>query len=276
MTHSTIAMIGAGNMGGSLIGGLLHNGYAPPSIWASDPSAEKLQNLQQLGPIHTTTDNCVAAEKADVIIFATKPALIAPVAQEIKSIVHQHHPLIISIAAGIQTNHLAHWLGESTAIVRAMPNTPALITCGATALFANTHVSEAQHNLAESILRSVGTVIWVDQEKQMDTVTALSGSGPAYFFLMMEALEEAALELGLSQENAHLLTLQTALGSARMAIESETPLPQLRKQVTSPGGTTEKAIGVLEQRLIRDIFKEALRAAKARSEELATLLGETK
>ena len=161
---------------------------------------------------------------------------------------------MISVAAGIRETSLRDWLGDQTAIVRCMPNTPALVQSGATALYANARVSEDQRSLAETVMRAVGLALWVEDESQMDAVTALSGSGPAYFFLTMEAMSAAGEELGLSRETAHLLTLQTALGAARMAIESSETPEHLRHRVTSPGGTTERALEVLEHGGVRDIF----------------------
>jgi pyrroline-5-carboxylate reductase len=271
MTTPVIAMIGAGNMGESLISGLINNGHPADKIWASDASEKKLEYLQHTFSIHTETNNASAVEVADVVVFAIKPQVFANVATDLKAVIQQHKPLIISIAAGIRIANIHHWLGDKTAIVRAMPNTAALIGCGATALFANQEVTDKQRNLAESILRTVGIVVWLTNEALLDTVTALSGSGPAYFFLMMESLQNAAEELGLAEETARLLTLQTALGAARMAIESGKSLAELRQNVTSPGGTTEKALAVLEEKNIRGIFKETLAAAKARSEELGPI-----
>lgn len=274
MDTPVIAMIGAGNMGSSLIGGLIKDGHPADKIWATDTSSEKLHQLNEMFHIHTSLDNQEAAKAADVLIFAIKPQIFAAVAKDLAPVIQTKKPLILSIAAGTQVSSIERWCGGNTAVVRAMPNTPALISCGATGLFANTKVTPAQHELAESILRAVGIVIWVDQESTLDIVTALSGSGPAYFFLMMEALQTAAEELGLSSDSARLLTLQTAFGAARMALESDSPLDMLRKNVTSPGGTTEKAVQTLEEHKIRDMFKHALHAAKARSEELAKLLGD--
>ena len=270
-----IAMIGAGNMGSSLIGGLIKNGHPVERIIATDPSDEKLQRLQAFG-IHVTTDNRKAASQADVIIFAIKPQIFEKAAAPIKDIVQQRKPLIISIAAGIRIASMQQWLGEQTAIIRVMPNTPALIGAGASALFANPYAATEQRNIAESILRAVGVTVWVDSEDQMDTVTALSGSGPAYFFLVMEALQDAAESMGLPAETAQILAQQTALGAALMAIDSAHSPAELRQHVTSPGGTTEKAVSVLEEHRIRDIFKKALLAAKQRSEELAQLSGDKK
>lgn len=276
MTTPVIAMIGAGNMGSSLIGGMIKNGHPLDKLIATDPSPEKLEHLQQMFDIQVTADNRAAAAKADVIIFAVKPQVFANVASPLKDIVQQRKPLVISIAAGVRAASIDAWLGGHTAVVRVMPNTPALIGAGASALFANAETSDDQRNIAESIMRAVGIAVWVDQEEQMDTVTALSGSGPAYFFLILEALQNAAEELGLPAETAQLLAQQTALGAALMAIDSIHTPAELRQHVTSPGGTTEKAVNVLEEKKIREIFKQALTAAKHRSEELANLLGDKK
>jgi len=269
MTHPTIAFIGAGNMGSSLIGGLIKNGQPSNNIWAADPSEERLAQLRNTFDIQTTTNNQQAAQQADVIIFAVKPQVFDKIATDIAPTIKQRSALVISIAAGIREASIQTWLGGNAAIVRTMPNTPALIGCGATALFANAMVSPEQHHLAESIMRAVGITVWLTEENQMDAVTALSGSGPAYFFLFMECLEEAAKKLGLPNEIFHLLTLQTALGSAKMAMESDLPLEQLRRNVTSPGGTTEKALSVFEEQQLRKLVHQALLAAKLRSEELS-------
>lgn len=276
MTPPVIAVIGAGNMGSNLIGGLIQNGHPADKLWASDMDTSKLDLLKKEFHIHTTSDNAKALAQAQVVIFAIKPQYFAQVAKEVAHAVQARKPLIISIAAGIKEASIEHWLGGDMPIVRSMPNTPALLGCGATALFANKKVDHEQKSLAESILRAVGIVVWVTDESMMDTVTALSGSGPAYFFLMMEALQEAAEKLGLPTETAKLLTLQTAMGATRMAIESGSSLVDLRRHVTSPGGTTEKAVSVLEENNVRELFMKALEAAKLRSEELATILGEDK
>lgn len=276
MSTPVIAVIGAGNMGSSLITGLISNGYAKENIWVSDTDKEKLTFLQKTHGLHVTTDNQQASQVANIVILAIKPQQLASVAMPLASTMQSHKPLIISIAAGIHLANIEHWLGGGMAIVRAMPNTPALIGCGASALYANSYVTPMQRDLAEAILRAVGMVVWLNDEALMNTVTALSGSGPAYFFLLMEALQAAAEQLGLARETAHMLILQTALGAARLAIESKTSLDELRQQVTSPGGTTEKAISVLEENNIRGLIKQALFAAKLRSEELASLFEKEK
>lgn len=270
MKNSTnIVFIGAGNMGSSLIGGLIANGHIPSDIIATDTNAEKLALLQQEWKITVSNDNAAAAEKADILILAVKPQYLKSVALEIASSLQHKKPLVISIAAGITVEHLQRWLGSDIAIVRCMPNTPALLRCGITGLFANKNTSTTQKEAAESILRAVGITIWMDNESLLDVVTALSGSGPAYFFLMMEALQEEGIKLGLTPEAARLLTVQTGLGAARMALETSHSLAELRKQVTSPGGTTEAAIKVLESSGIRKHFADAVKAAQQRAHELA-------
>jgi pyrroline-5-carboxylate reductase len=276
MSLPVIAIIGAGNMGTSLMGGLVKNGHPAQYLWASDPSEAKLDYLKTHFKVNTTTDNAQAVALANVVIFAIKPHSFAAVAKALHATIQAKKPLIISIAAGIRINAIEKWLGGHLAVVRAMPNTPALIGSGAAGLHANAFVTSTQHNLAESILRAVGITVWLEKENMLDTVTALSGSGPAYFFHMMEALQLAAEECGLSKETARLLTAQTAFGAARMALESSSTLDELRRHVTSPGGTTEKAISVLEEGHVRQIYQKAIQAAKHRSEELADQLGETK
>jgi pyrroline-5-carboxylate reductase len=260
-------------MARSLIGGLLDDGMPPIRIWAADPDKSALSNLQERFAVHTTPDNSEAAQHAQVVILAIKPQLAKTVVQELAPVIQNHRPLVISIAAGIRETDLRLWLGEGAAIVRTMPNTPALVRSGATVLFANSAVNKVQKNLAESILRAVGMTLWVDDEGLLDAVTALSGSGPAYFFLIMEALERAGEHLGLPRATARLLTLQTAFGAAKMALESTEDLAELRQRVTSPGGTTERAIQVLQKHRLEAVFDEALRAAHQRSVELAQIFG---
>lgn len=267
-----IAFIGAGNMGSSLIGGLIKNGHSADKIIASDPNQDHLQQIKKTFGIKTAPNNSEAAAVADVVLLAVKPNAFAEVAKGLKDAVQKRKPMIISIAAGVREGDMQKLLGGGLAIVRCMPNTPALIGCGATALYANSFVNAEQRNIAESILSAVGIAVWVENEEQIDTVTALSGSGPAYFFLVMEAMQQTAEQLGLPTDVARLLTLQTGLGAARLAQESEKSLTELRRSVTSPGGTTEKAISVLEEHNIREIFRKALHSAKIRSEELAKLI----
>ncbi len=269
MKSAIIAIIGGGNMGRSLIGGLIADGYDAKKIWVAGPTENKLNQLAQTFGVNITTDNQTAANDADVIIFCVKPKILHAAAAPLAAIIQKNKPLILSVAAGVRIATIQHWLGDQISIVRAMPNTPALIGCGASGLFANKFVTPAQARDAESILRAVGVVVWLPEEKLVDVVTGVSGSGPAYFFLIMEALQQAGERLGLTPEVARLLTLQTAFGASRMALESSEELANLRKQVTSPGGTTEQGVRVLEEADIRGIMYKTALAAKNRAEELA-------
>ena len=273
MKTRKLSFIGAGNMARSLVGGLIADGCDPARIRLSDPEADRIQDLAHRLGVRILDDNRAVVENADVVVLAVKPQVLPAVAREIADRVRDHRPLVISIAAGIRATDLARWLGTDAAIVRAMPNTPALVQSGATGLFANPGVSEAQRDLAETILRAVGLTLWVTEEDQLDLVTALSGSGPAYFFLVMEALQEGATKLGLPAETARLLALQTAFGASRMALESVEDAATLRQRVTSPGGTTEQALRVLEEGGLRTLMEQALRAAAQRSRELADQFG---
>ena len=273
MNDTTLTFIGGGNMASSLIGGLIADGWNPACIRVADTSTQRLAQLAEQFPITTTTSNSEAAAHADVLVLAVKPQVMKSVAQELADIVSQQQTLVISIAAGIPAAALGNWLGKSTAIVRTMPNTPAMVQSGATALYANSCVSEDQRSIAEAILRAVGIAIWVEDEAQMDAVTALSGSGPAYFFLFMEALQMAGQELGLPENTARLLALQTAFGAAKMALESSEDAATLRRRVTSPGGTTEHAIRTFQEGKLEALVSKALLAAAERSRELAIEYG---
>jgi pyrroline-5-carboxylate reductase len=298
MKDLPIAFIGGGNMARSLIGGLLVSGADPDHLWVAEPDAAQRELLRGRFGVHTGFDNREIAAKGQVIVLAVKPQILRPVTEELAETAQARQPLVISIAAGVREPDIRRWLGYDAAIVRTMPNTPALVGSGATALFANAQVNDEQRQMAESIMRSVGLTVWVDSERMLDAVTALSGSGPAYFFLLMEALEKTGVQLGLAPETARLLTLQTAFGAAKMALESPENVAILRAGVTSPGGTTERAISVFQDeqldRLIArslaaslaimetpsllteqldELVNKALEAARHRSEELGNLLG---
>jgi pyrroline-5-carboxylate reductase len=273
MTQQRLAFIGAGNMARSLVGGLIADGWDPAVIGVSDPDVHQLGALTSHFKVSTDTDNRAILAGRDVVVLAVKPQILREVASSIADQIQQSSPLVISIAAGVRSSDLERWLGGNCAVVRCMPNTPALVQTGATALFATRKVSNEQKDLAESILRAAGLTVWVDDEELLDAVTALSGSGPAYFFLVMEALEEAGITLGLGRQTSRLLTLQTALGAAKMALESNDDTAVLRQRVTSPGGTTERALEVFEDGKLRTLFVEALTAARDRSRELADQLG---
>ena len=274
MHDLSIAFIGGGNMARSLIGGLLAGGSRPDRIQVAEPVVSQQELLRSRFGVHVSADNEAIAAQADILVLAVKPQVLAEVARQLAPVVQAQAPLILSIAAGVREPDLRRWLGGGAlAVVRAMPNTPALVSSAATALFANTYVSAPQRQDAESLLRAVGLTVWVADEAALDAVTALSGSGPAYFFLLMEALEQAGTALGLDAKTARLLTLQTAFGAAKMALESPESSAQLRNRVTSPGGTTERALNVLHEGGLEPLISRALEAARHRAQELGDLLG---
>ena len=259
-------------MARSLIGGLINSGVSTTSLYVSDVNTDSLDSLKNDFGVNTYESNQQLLDNCEIIVLAVKPQVMKDVVSPL-SIPTDSHPLFITIAAGIRVESIQNWIGNKVAIVRAMPNTPALVQTGATGLYANNQTSEEQKQAAESILRAVGLTIWVDEESQMDAVTALSGSGPAYLFLVMEAMEQAGIELGLSQENARLLAIQTAFGAAKLALEIEESPATLREKVTSPGGTTEQALRVFNESQLKDIFNKAMSAAQERAIELANELG---
>lgn len=273
MNPHKLGFIGAGNMARSLAGGLLTNGWPADRLSLADPDAEQRRGVEQALGLKTFADNHELADNSDILVLAVKPQLLAEVATGIRAAVQKRKPLVISIAAGIRADDIDRWLGGNLAIVRAMPNTAALIGSGATGLYANARVSDKQRDEAESILRAVGVTVWVADESLIDTVTAVSGSGPAYFFLVMEALEKAAIRHGLDPATARLLTLETAYGAAKMALEGGEEPATLRRRVTSPGGTTERAVQKLQEGRIEPLFDEAVVAAIRRARELADLFG---
>lgn len=260
-------------MASSLINGLIASGHNPVQLWVSDTNQEALNALAANLKVNVSLSNDDVVNEVDVVVLAVKPQIMQAVAEQIAKTSRNRKLLLVSIAAGISQDSLAEWLGREVAIVRCMPNTPALVRTGATALHANSNVSEEQKDLAENILRSVGISLWVNHESELDAVTAVSGSGPAYYFLLMEAMEQAALELGLDERTARLLIQQTALGAAKIALESDEAPAQLRKRVTSPGGTTEKALQTFEDGAFNKLVSKALHAARDRSIEISKELG---
>ena len=264
-----IAFIGGGNMARSLVGGLIERGCKPGYISVADPSPEQRALISRRSPVRMSADGAGAMRDADVVVFAVKPQMMKGAAAGVAAALQPRRPLVVSVAAGITTQDLDRWLGGGNAIVRVMPNTPALLGAGAAGLYANKNVDAGQRATAQALMEAVGTALWIDDESLMDAVTALSGSGPAYFFLLMEAMEAAALELGLPPEAARRLTLQTAFGAARMALESGVAPAELRAQVTSPGGTTAAALQVFEDAKLRAIVARALTAARDRGRQLS-------
>jgi len=269
------AFVGGGNMGGALIRGLIARGLAPQNIGVGEAvQARRIALADELG-VHVTADNREVVQGADVVVLAVKPQDMAGTAQPLAEVLTLKRPLVISIAAGIRVADIAAWCGAGIPVVRAMPNRPALNGVGATAIFAPAGLSAAQRSLAEQILGAVGTTSWVASEDALDVVTALSGSGPAYFFLLAELMTDAAVNLGLERASARELAIQTLFGSGRMARDSDGDLARLRAEVTSKGGTTEAALRSFEGANLRGIVAAALGAATERGREMARAFGES-
>ncbi len=267
-----IAFIGAGNMSGAIINGLLGSGVKPQSLRASTASSESLTPWRDKG-LSVSTDNNAIIEGADIVVLGVKPQGLRAVCEQIAPSIRQSKPLVISVAAGIGLGSLQQWLGEGLAIVRSMPNTPSRLGCGATGLVANDRVSDRQREQTEQLLNAVGICCWVDSEAELDAVIAVSGSGPAYFFLFVEAMIAAGEKLGLSRDVATRLANQTALGAARMLSETGEDAATLRRQVTSPGGTTAEAIETFLNNELPATVEQAMRAAVTRAQAMSRELG---
>lgn len=271
--NKTITFIGAGNMTRALISGLVQDDTTL-TIRVADPDETQRESItQHWKDICAFSDNASAIKDADIIVFATKPQIMQAVCetfkQDIADLNQATRPLLISVAAGVTIDNMNNWLGNGYAIVRCMPNTPALVQSGMTGLVSNANTDDNQRDLAESILRAVGNTLWFDDEAKLNAVTAVSGSGPAYFFLVMEAMQASAQKLGLDEKDARLLVLQTAFGAAKLALESEDDAATLRQRVTSKGGTTEAALKELIEGGLPALFETALKAANDRSIELS-------
>ena len=265
----TVAFIGGGNMARSLIGGLVARGVAPSSIRVAEPVPELRDSLTRDFGIHTFTDNATAAAGATTWVLAVKPQVMRAVCEAVVGAAQAAKPLVVSIAAGITAEQLERWLGGGLAVVRTMPNTPALLGAGVTGLYANARVNAAQRTQAAELLEAAGKTVWIDDEALMDAVTAVSGSGPAYVFLLAEAMQAAGEAEGLSAEAARTLVQQTILGAARMLIENDEPPAELRRRVTSPGGTTQAAIAAFEDGGFRELVARAIHAATDRGRQLS-------
>lgn len=269
--NQNICFIGGGNMAQALIGGLLSRGLPTTRITVSDP-VEQIRHILEEKNIQTTTDNVDAIKNADVVVLAVKPQVLATVLQPLKGLLSDK--LVISIIAGAEIQTISDLIGGSQRIVRVMPNTPALVQTGAHGIYASEAVGKQDRELTSQILAATGLTIWLDNEAQIDAVTAVSGSGPAYFFYLMESMIRAGKNLGLDEKVATALTLQTALGAAQMAITSSNSPSELRKNVTSPNGTTQAALEVFDRAQISQNIQAALAAAQKRSQELAQELSD--
>lgn len=265
----TIGFIGGGNMASAILRGLLRSGHRPSALMVSEPDAERRRALGSLDPdLRVLDENAGVANRAEVLVLAVKPQVLGPVARDLGQQLGSSRPLVLSVAAGVPTGVITEWLGQGVSVVRAMPNQPALVGHGITAMVAAGTLDEDHRRRAEYLMRSVGEAVWLDDERLMDAVTAVSGSGPAYFYLLMELMEQAALELGLPAELAARLVRHTAAGAGRAALESGRAPSELRASVTSPGGTTAAALAVLEDAGLPDTVRRALTAARDRSLEL--------
>ncbi|MBV8157553.1 MAG: pyrroline-5-carboxylate reductase [Dyella sp.] len=267
-----IAFIGGGNMAQSLVGGLLRNGVAASSLSVAEPHAETRHKLEAEFEVTCHQENRVAAADADVLVLVVKPQVMPLIQGELRETLAARRPLVISIAAGVRIDQLERWFGQDLPIVRCMPNTPALIGAGATGLCANARVSPGQRKQAQQLMGAVGLTRWVDDESLMDTVTAIAGSSPAYFFAMVEALEEAAFAQGMPRELARALSAQACLGAGRMLVESGEDPAVLRQRVTSPKGTTQAALESFAADHFGQSVARAVAAATRRGGELAAEL----
>jgi len=271
--NQTIGFIGGGNMASSLIGGLIKGGVVTAnSITVFEPNAEKAASLKTEFGINIAADNIELINNSNTVVVAVKPQVLEAVLTPLASTVQATSPMIVSIAAGITTNSIEQWLGGNVAVVRVMPNTPALVSQGASGLYANAQVSDEQKTTATQLINAVGSSAWVNSEADIDNITALSGSGPAYFMLFIQSLIDASIEAGLDPQTAKKLAVKTASGTAALIESNDTPLQTLIDNVTSPGGTTEQALRSFHQSGLPDVVKNAFNAAKNRSEELANEL----
>ncbi|MCX8146172.1 MAG: pyrroline-5-carboxylate reductase [Azovibrio sp.] len=267
-----ITFLGGGNMAAALVAGLVKQGFAPADIVVVELLAEQRQKLAEAHGIVCLAEVEASALESDVLVLAVKPQQMRAALQPFVG--RLQHQIVVSIAAGLTLETLSRWLGGYRRIVRAMPNTPAMIGAGMTGLCALPEVALNERFAAERILQAAGTTLWVEAEDMMDAVTAISGSGPAYLFLFIEALEQAALELGFVPEQARLLAIETTLGAARLAADSSEPASVLRQRVTSKGGTTEAALEVMRTHGVREGLIAGAKAAAARGRELARQLGD--
>ena len=270
MSGNGIAFIGGGNMARSLIGGLVARGHDRAAIHVAEPVLPLREALAANFGVAVFADGAQAVEGASTWVLATKPQVLRPVCEGLAGAAQRLRPLVVSIAAGITVAQLDRWLGGDVAVVRTMPNTPALLGAGVTGLFASPRVDAAGRALAERLLATAGRTVWIDDEARMDAVTAVSGSGPAYVFLLAEAMVDAGIGEGLPAEAARTLALQTILGAARMLTESDVDAAELRRRVTSPNGTTQAALDTFEAGGFRALVAAAVHAARVRGAELAS------
>ena len=268
-----LGFAGGGNMASSMIAGLIRNGFPAEHIMVSTPSETTRERLRATFAVTVMQDNKALVEKADIVVLAVKPQVLISVVSEMAVSLQKKSTLIVSVAAGIRTISISAILGDEYPVARIMPNTPAMLGCAVSGLFVNAHVKKDQKTFIETIARAIGSVIWLENEAKMDVVTAISGGGPAYFFMFMEHMQKVGEDLGLNAEDAKLLVLQTALGASKMAFEHKGSLKELRENVTSPNGTTEAALKHFEKMNFETIIEKAIIAATKRGEELSSEFG---
>ncbi|MGB5347552.1 MAG: pyrroline-5-carboxylate reductase [Woeseia sp.] len=272
MIQQKIAFIGGGNMARAIAGGLLRGGMHATDVMIAEPSADQAARLRaEFYGVLVADDNARVAALADIVLFAVKPQILKPVCQQLAGVVQASKPLIISIAAGPRSLDIESWLGGELDVVRVMPNQPALVDQGVSALFANERTGKKQRKLAGQIMSAVGQTVWVEEENLIDAVTAVSGTGPAYFYLLIDIMIEAAVKYGIAADTARTLAVETARGAASLALAEPESMKTLIDRVRSPGGTTTAAFERLEADGVRDIFSAAIDAARLRATELADL-----
>ena len=273
MSNEHLAILGGGNMGRALIGGLLRRGTRPEHIFVAERMDAARESLSRDFGIVASKDSRTAMAEASLIVLAVKPQDAQAALAPLRPLLQRNRPLLVSVAAGIRLSALESWCGAGVPVVRSMPNRPALVGAGATGLFAPPHVAAVHRERAEGVMLAVGQVVWVSSEDELDLVTALSGSGPAYFFLLAELLMQAATELGLDAAVARKLALATLQGAGQLAGSGDGDLRRMRAEVTSKGGTTQAAVEVLEAADLRAIVTRAMQAAARRSREIAAQFG---
>jgi pyrroline-5-carboxylate reductase len=270
VNDNKIGFIGGGNMTFAIAGGMLGSGYTAANIAISEPSTEQRERLAgSLPGITINSDNATTAKHVDCIVLATKPQVLAGVCRDLAADIQKSKPLILSIAAGVRSGDIENWLGGDLAVIRVMPNQPAFLSLGVSALFANDNCSAADRELAATVMQAVGKVVQVSAETDIDSVTAISGSGPAYFYLLIDMLVQTATAMGLDDATARTLAVETAVGAAALAANTDDPMSELIAKVRSPGGTTAAALDSLEDQNVRAIFSAALSVAKEKAIQLA-------
>ena len=270
MIDNKVGLIGGGNMARAIGGGLLRGGMHATDLMIAEPSPEQCERLRaELYGAMVTEDNQVVARSADIVLFAVKPQILKPVCEALVDEIQKNRPLIMSIAAGPKIDDIDAWLGGGLSVVRVMPNQPALIDQGISALFANERTSDDRKQQAEKIMSAVGHAVWLDSESKMDAVTAVSGTGPSYFYLLIDVMIESAMKFGIDAETARMLAVETARGATALAAAETESMATLIERVRSPGGTTTAAFEYLDEKDARGIFSTAIDEAERRAAELA-------